>query len=85
MESPTEMPNMQDISGVAALTICEALILSLSERRILPAREIMGALLDAAARHEHAPAGDGREAMHKSAAALINKLIDNNSLVLGRR
>ncbi|SEM44330.1 hypothetical protein SAMN04488103_101170 [Gemmobacter aquatilis] len=73
-----------DTAGIAALAICESLLLALNDRNILPEREIVGILKDAAAAHEHAPPGDGAEAMHKDVAMLINKIIDGGNSVRRR-
>ena len=75
------MPNTEDVSGIAALTICESLLLALNDRNILPEGEIMGILKDAAATHESAPQGDGLESQHKAVAELINKIIDGGNSV----
>ena len=47
------VPRLNDVSGTAALAICESLLLALNDRNILPEREIMGILEDAAAAHQH--------------------------------
>jgi hypothetical protein len=74
------MSNVHDVAGVAALTICEALLLALNDRNILPEREIVGILKDAAAAHSPAPdRGDGD--MHKAVADLINGIIDGKNSV----
>ena len=44
-----------DIAGTAALAICELLLLALNDHKILPEREIVGILKDAAAAHENTP------------------------------
>ena len=62
-----------DIAGTAALTICESLLLALNDRNILPETEIVSILKDAAAAHEHAPAGD-QDALHAAVAMLINQI-----------
>ena len=46
------VPN--EIAGLAALSICESLLLALNDRKILPEHEIVGILQDAAAAHEFA-------------------------------
>lgn len=63
-----------DIAGTAALAICESLLLALNDHKVLPEKEIVGILQDAAAAHENAPAGE-REALHAAAAALINGIL----------
>ena len=75
------MPVPADIAGTAALTICESLLLALNDRRILPEREIVGLLRDAAAAHECAT-GDGQAEMHASVAALINGILARRQSVL---
>jgi hypothetical protein len=59
------IPN--DISGTAALTICEALLLALNDHKILPEKEIVGILEDAAAAHENVPASD-KDALNAAVA-----------------
>ena len=69
------MPSTHDPAGQAALSICEALLLALKDRGLLPEHEIAGLLRDAAATHENA-AGTGREeAHHRTVAALIHAII----------
>ena len=48
------MSTHEKISGMAALSICESLLLALNDAHVLPEREIMGVLTDAAASHENA-------------------------------
>jgi hypothetical protein len=78
------MLNSSDIDGTAALAICESLLLALNDRKILPELEIMAVLVDAAAAHTNAPKGDGKEDLHTSVAALIQKIIDGGNSVRRR-
>ena len=71
----------KETAGHAALAICESLLLALNDHKVLLESEILGVLRDAAAAHSNAPAGDGDEAMHRSVAALINKIIDGGNSV----
>lgn len=75
------MPNRREYSGMAALSICEALLLALNDHKVLPESEILGILRDAAGAHESAggPAPD-RE-MHMGVASLINRIIDSGNSV----
>lgn len=66
------VPN--DIAGTAALAICEALLLALNDRNVLPESEIIGVLKDAAAACEHASPGD-RDALYAELAALTNGIL----------
>ncbi len=75
------MPNQKDYSGMAALSICEALLLAMNDHKLLPEREIMGVLRDAAAAHENAVGPDAEMDMHRAAAALINQIIAGGNSV----
>jgi hypothetical protein len=78
------MSQQPDIHGVAALAICESLLLALNDRNILPESEIVGIMRDAAASHANAPAGDGKEKLHSDVAALITGIIDGGNSVRRR-
>lgn len=73
------MPNETDYAGVAALSICEALLLALSDHAVLPQREIQGLLHDAAASHENAIGLDAKDEMHGAVVLLINQIIAGGS------
>jgi len=70
-----------DVSGAAALAICESLMLCLGDRKILAEREIIGILEDAIAAHLNAPADDGMTNMHEEVAVLIKSIIDGGNSV----
>jgi hypothetical protein len=70
-----------DVSGAAALAICESLILCLGDRKILAEREVIGIMQDAIAAHLNAPADDGMTKMHGEVAALIKSIIDSGNSV----
>ncbi len=74
------MTNQTNHSGIAALSICAALLLTMSDRDLLPEREIFGILPDAAA-HENAVGPDSDGEMHDAVASLINRITsDGNSV-----
>lgn len=75
------MAHTSDVAGNAALAICELLLLALNDRDILPEREIVGVLRDAAAAHENDPGEDGKAELHAAVAALIHKIIDGGNSV----
>lgn len=77
------MPAPTDVAGTAALAIVESLLLALNDRNILPEREIIGILKDAAAAHEQAPPGD-QDSLHIAVAALINNIIAGGNSVRRR-
>lgn len=70
----------QDTAGTAALSICESLLLALNDHNILPEKEIIGILRDAASAHENAPQGKD-DALHAAVAALINSILDGGNSV----
>ena len=70
-----------EVTAAAALAICEALLLALNDRDILPEREIVGILRDAAAAHANDPGDDGQGVMHQGVADLINRIIDGGNSV----
>lgn len=74
------MTEPTDIAGSAALSICESLLLALNDGKILPEREILGILRDAAAAHEGMPKSDQAE-KHKAVAALINGILSGGNSV----
>jgi len=62
------------VAGQAALAICESLLLSLDDRKLMPKHEITGILRNAAAVHENAP--DDADGLHKGVVELITRMID---------
>jgi hypothetical protein len=73
-----------EVTAAAALSICESLLLSLNDRKILEEHEILGVLRDAAAAHSNDPGDDGQRALHDDVAALINRIIDGGNSVRRR-
>jgi hypothetical protein len=78
------MAQLNDVSGTAALAICESLLLALNDRNILPESEIVGILKDAAAAHHHTPKDDGRTAFHAAVETLINSILAGGNSVRRR-
>ena len=78
------VPDVPDVAGTAALAICESLLLALNDRNILPEREIIGILRDAATAHSNDPGDDGMAELHKAVAGLINGIISGGNSVRRR-
>lgn len=78
------MPDVSDVAGTAALAICESLLLALNDRNILPEREIVGILRDAAAAHSNGSGEDEQAALHIAVAALINGILAGGNSVRRR-
>ena len=74
------MSDQKDPAGMAALSICEALLLALQDRNLLPEREIVGILRDAAATHENALVPESERKLHTTTAKLINEIIVGGNL-----
>ena len=75
------MPDQTDYSGMAALSICEALLLAMNDHGLLAEREIMGVLEDAASTHENAVGPDVDKDMHEGVADVINRIIAGGNSV----
>lgn len=75
------MSQLIDVSGTAALAICESLLLALNDRNILPEREIVGILSDAAAAHANDTGEDGKAELHQAVALLINGILAGGNSV----
>ena len=79
------MSTASEHAGEAALSICEALLLALNDRGLLPEHEIMGVLRDAAATHENAVGTELEMERHRAVAHLINAIIaSHHSTRFGR-
>ncbi|KJZ21541.1 hypothetical protein [Tritonibacter mobilis] len=68
-------------AGLAALSICEALLLAMNDHGVLPEHEIMGVLRDAAATHENAVGTEHEMQRHRAVADLINAIISGGNTV----
>jgi hypothetical protein len=75
------MSEPTDVSGIAALTILESLLLALNDRKVLPEREILAVLQDAAAAHDNQSTGSESGQLHKAVSALINTIIEGGNSV----
>ena len=75
------MSTASDHAGLAALSICEALLLAMYDRGVLPDHEIVGILRDAAATHENAGGTELETARHRAVADLINAIIAGGNSV----
>ena len=72
----SERMAMSDPAGLAALSICESMLLALTEAGILDNNEVKGILEDAAAAHRNAVGkADGAAAEHLDAAVLIERML----------
>ena len=84
MPEMTQQLFNSDVAGLAALAICESLLLALNDRKVMPEIDIMRVLVDAAAAHSNATAADGPMGVHLEVAALIQSIIDGGNSVRRR-
>ncbi len=70
-----------DAAGLAALAICESLLLSLTESKALAAGEARSILEDAAATHRNAIPLSADGARHDAAAAVIELILAGGNSV----
>ena len=76
------MSDRPEAAGFAALSICEAILLSLAENAVIDEAEAKAILTDAATAHREAvPLADGAAGMHAEAAALIEAIRDGGNSV----
>lgn len=75
------MSQPNDVSGTAALAICESLLLALNDRGVLPEHEIVGVLRDAVTAHQDVPGDDEKTALHAAVARLITGIINGGNSV----
>jgi hypothetical protein len=75
------MSSISGAAGHAALAICESMLLSLTENKIIDQAEARAILADAAAAHRNAtpPLADG--VAHDEAATLIEALLKGGNSV----
>jgi len=75
------MKDIQLVSGVAALSICESLLLALNDQKIMTDAQISGLLEDAAAAHENAVATAQDPEAHRQTSDLIRKISSKGNSV----
>ena len=72
----------REFSGLAALSICESLLLALEESKVLSHRDVRGVLEDAASAHRHALGTPEEIEGHRVVAAIIDRILDGRHLAL---
>lgn len=68
-------------SGIAALSICESLLIALSDLEIMGAKETSGVLKDAATAHRNAGGTGDAAAMHTEVAIIIKRILAGGNSV----
>jgi len=67
-------------SGLAALYICESLLLALDDQNVLSHDEVRGVLEDAAAAHRNAEGTPQQIEEHHAVAAIIERILGGKHL-----
>ncbi|MGC1954580.1 MAG: hypothetical protein WA970_18810 [Gammaproteobacteria bacterium] len=77
------MSSVSSAAGHAALAICESMLLSLTENKVIDETEVKAILKDAAAAHRNAIplVADGGGAAHEDAASLIETILKGGNSV----
>ena len=75
------MSTTSEQAGLAALSICEALLLAMNDHGLLPEHEIVGILRDAATTHDNAVGTDKETEIHRAVADLIKAIIAGGNYV----
>lgn len=82
MTDPTDMTNIA--SGIAALSICESLLLALGDLDILGEREAVGVIADAAVAHREAGLSGHDKDLHLEVAAILDRIIAGGNSIRRR-
>jgi hypothetical protein len=75
------MSNVSDAAGHAALAICESLLLSLTDSKVIDQGEAKAILADAAAAHRSAISLSTNGTAHDQAATLIEAILKGGNSV----
>ena len=79
MTIPTDVRSTA--SGLAALSICESLILAMGDLKILAAKDAVGVIADAASAHRGAGTTPQDIAMHTEVVAILDQIIAGGNSV----
>ena len=75
------MGTKSNAAGLAALSICESLLLSLTDLEIIKGTEVVSILKDAAAAHRGAVTESKDPEAHRAAAEVIERIIKGKNSV----
>jgi len=71
-------------AGVAALSICESLLLALGDHNVMGEREIVGVITDAADAHRFAGGSPSDSRLHLEVTAILDRIIAGGNSVRHR-
>ena len=76
---PTQID--KSVAGAAALSICEALLISLNDLKVMDDKEAHAVLVDAAATHRNAISASQNPEEHRAVADLIERIMNGKNSV----
>ncbi len=71
-------------AGLAALSICESLLLALGDSKVMGEQEIVGVIADAAEAHRFAGGSVGDIRLHVAVTAILDRIIAGGNAVRRR-
>jgi hypothetical protein len=72
----TEHARFHEADGIAALSICESLLIALTELRIMSAQDARDLLTDVATAHSDAANASQTPDRHRAVAAIVQRILD---------
>jgi hypothetical protein len=79
MASPTDINGAA--SGLAALSICESLLLAMGDLKVMDEKEVVGVISDAAAAHRNAGGSTKDKALHLEVVTILDRIIASGNSV----
>ena len=68
-------------AGLAALSICESLLLALGDLKLISEEEIMGIMADAADAHRNATGSKADRDMHQAVVTILDRIVAGGNSV----
>ena len=65
----------QDAQGMAALGICESLLLALADLNVISEKDVRGLLTDVATTHNEAAAGSQTPEQHQAVVEIVQRIL----------
>lgn len=79
MAHPSDITNIA--SGLAALSICESLLLAMGDLKIMGEDEALNVISDAASAHRNAGGTEQEIAIHREVAAVLDRILAGGNSV----
>jgi hypothetical protein len=72
----TEHARFNEADGMAALSICESLLIALTELKVISERDARDLLTDVATAHSDAADASQTPERHRAVAAIVQRILD---------